>query len=166
MIVLGLDPSSKKTGWAVIEDLGFDWSLVDAGVIEAKYNWSRVEQLDHISIGAGTLCREYHPDFGAIETPFVHPKHRLDTAIVLGEVLGVIKLTCHKACLVTAVFPPSTVKKAITGKGNASKAQVQQAVKTIFGQQLPPDAADAVAVAVCFINANRAANVAKMEGHR
>lgn len=164
MIYLGVDPGSQKTGWAVIEDLGFDWRLVDSGLIKTKASWSHVQFYAYLRQEILYLCGAHMVNCAAIESPFVKPGFRLDTAIVLGEVNGIIKLACYERGVDISVWPPKSTKKAISGRGNATKKQVKDAVKVLFGQDLGEHEADAVAVAVCLINATRAAAVARKEG--
>ena len=80
------------------------------------------------------------------------------TAILMGHARGVICLAAKLEGIPVLSFSAKRVKQSVTGNGNASKLQVQRAVQHFFSLDRtphPPDVADALAVALCYVNAMR-----------
>ena len=80
------------------------------------------------------------------------------TAILMGHARGVICLAAKLEGIPVLNFSAKRVKQSVTGNGNASKLQVQRAVQNFFSLNSmphPPDVADALAVALCYVNATR-----------
>jgi len=86
-------------------------------------------------------------DMVAAEHPFVHPRHRLDTAIKLGCAVGVVMGWAILYGFKFKIISPASAKKAITKSGAAKKIAVQDAAKKRFGlDTVQEDEADAIAV--------------------
>ena len=153
--IIGVDPGSNATGYGIVCQQGSQIKCIDFGVIRPKAGLNLFDRLAVIYEGILDAVKRYSVEEGAIEQAF----HSLNskTAIVLGEVRGVIALSFVHAGVKIGEYSPSQVKQAVVGYGRASKDQVQYMVKTILGlNKLPPkDAADALAIGLCHIQMRR-----------
>jgi crossover junction endodeoxyribonuclease RuvC len=98
------------------------------------------------------LIREFAPDGVAIESVFA--ALNVKTALKLSEVRGVILLAAEQAGVASFSYSPREIKATVAGYGHADKQQVQQMVRAVLGMTEtpePPDAADALAVALCHV---------------
>ena len=153
MKILGIDPGTATTGWAVIEEMKNSPRLVACGCINtSKFN-SDAERLVEIGKDLGSLIRKYKPVEAAIEDLFFFKN--LKTAITVAQARGVILYEIKKNRIPLSSYTPLQVKQALTGYGRAEKKQVQIMVKNILKLRCAPkpdDAADAVAIAICHLN--------------
>lgn len=159
MRVLGIDPGSNVTGFGCVEvdDARARPVLVEAGVFrlngvkEAKGVASISSRLVELDTDLRELLERVSPDVVAVESLFAHYKHPA-TAITMGHTRGVILLAVERAGCRLVELKPNEVKKALTGYGHASKAQMQAAVMGAYGLSEPAsqaDMADAIAIATC-----------------
>lgn len=150
MIILGLDPGLTHTGWGVIETHGNRHKLVACGRISAPTALPMAQRLAVIDAELTKLCEAHAPDHAAVEETFVN-KNPL-SALKLGQARGVALLAPARYGIEVAEYAANLVKKTIVGAGHAEKEQVAHMVKVLLGGgvELPsPDAADALAVAIC-----------------
>jgi len=151
--VVGIDPGLRVTGYACV-DLrpgAQSLSLVEAGVIRLKAAEPVAARLCALHRDLGEILDELRPDRVAVEEVFAHVAH-VRTAIVMGHGRGVVLLAAALRDLEIDEFAPAEVKKALTGSGRASKAQMQRAVMTqcaLATAPEPPDVADAICIALC-----------------
>lgn len=160
MIILGVDPGSRRTGYGVIATDGRRHRLLDQGVIAPAPRQSLPGKLRAIYDGVGELIRRHAPDALAVEDVFHAANTR--TALVLGHVRGVVLLAGAEAGLPVHEYPPATVKVQVTGFGRAEKAQVALMVCRHLGIAIDAssgDAADALAVALCEAHLGRPAGI-------
>lgn len=153
MRVLGMDASLRSTGFGLVESRqGRLWAL-ESGLIRNPVSSSRSACLRHIQEDLLALLARGAPDAVALEGGFYFKNAR--TALVLGEVRGVVIATAAGSGRPVYEYPPRQVKQALTGFGGADKSQVSHMVSTILGLSEEPaeDAADALAVAVCHLHA-------------
>ncbi|MFM8640974.1 MAG: crossover junction endodeoxyribonuclease RuvC [Planctomycetota bacterium] len=153
MKVVGIDPGLRLTGYACVElrPGAMEPALLEAGVIRLKAQEPVVRRLRTLHEELGALLDELRPDRLAVEEVFAHVAH-VRTAIVMGHGRGVVLLAAALRDLPLDEFAPAEVKKALTGRGQASKVQMQRAVMHQFGLRSvpePPDVADAIAIAAC-----------------
>ncbi|RME82017.1 MAG: crossover junction endodeoxyribonuclease RuvC [Zetaproteobacteria bacterium] len=148
MRILGLDPGSQKTGFAVLDVLGGTHRAARFGVWRPRGR-TRAERLAMLAESLAALIAETRPMLAAVEEPFVARNAR--SALALGEARGALLAECARAKVPVRGFAPSAVKQAITGYGRADKAQIQFMVQRLLGLARAPaeDAADALAVAWC-----------------
>jgi crossover junction endodeoxyribonuclease RuvC len=149
VVVLGIDPGSIVTGYGVVEATRGRLREICHGQIRPRKNAGMSAALAVIYERLRRVASEFRPDAVAVESIFYGKNpHSL---IVQGHVRGVAILAGVHCGLPVFEYSPLEVKKAVVGYGQAEKGQVQQMVKAIL--QLPevpaPDAADALAVAVC-----------------
>jgi crossover junction endodeoxyribonuclease RuvC len=151
MIVLGVDPGSLRTGYGVIETDGRTHRLVEAGVIAPPRTGGLPERLLRIHRSVGEVLARVEAQVLAVEDVFHATNAR--SAIVLGQVRGVVLLAGAQAGIPVHSFPPATVKAQITGFGRADKLQVALMVAQMLGLARPGragDSTDALAVALCY----------------
>ena len=149
MRILGIDPGSRTTGYAVIERTSRGIRYVECGVITPRTKDGLSTRLVEIFEDLCTLIVELAPDVAAIENVF-HSVHAR-AALTLGHARGVAMLAAARANLRVYEYPPATVKRAVAGHGRASKPEVNAMVRAACGlRQAPrPDASDALAIALC-----------------
>ncbi len=105
--------------------------------------------------GLKALIARHQPDCVAIEDIF-HARN-VRSALKLGQARGIALLAASEAGLPVVSYAPAAIKRAVVGYGRAEKQQVQQMVKLLLGLAQPPtphDAADALAVAICHLQAS------------
>jgi len=153
MRLLGIDPGLLRTGYACVElgEGSFEPRLVEAGVLRLPGETSVVRRLALLHDELAGVIDELRPDRMAVESVFSNRRF-VRTAIIMAHARGVVLLCGALRNLAIDELPPATVKKALTGRGDASKVQMQQAVMEQCGlAELPepPDVADAIAIALC-----------------
>lgn len=153
MFVLGIDPGLSATGYGVVES-GHPPTAVLAGVIRTDITAPMADRLAELFTGLAQVIADTKPDVVALETVFTN--RNLQTAISVGRASGVALLAAAQAGLRVSEYVPTAVKSAITGDGSASKTQIQQMVARLLRlaePPKPPDAADALAIALCHLRA-------------
>jgi crossover junction endodeoxyribonuclease RuvC len=153
-LVLGIDPGTAVTGYGIIRFDGRIATLVECGVIRTAPKDPLGQRLLDIHDGIVELIARHQPDTMAVEDIFYARNVR--TTVVLGHARGVILLAGQRAGLTIHESPPAEIKKAITGTGGATKAQVQFMVTKLLRLKhapQPADAADGVAAAlsICLL---------------
>jgi crossover junction endodeoxyribonuclease RuvC len=153
--VFGIDPGSVRTGYGCIDTDGRRHQLVSCGAIACPPRASLADRLEQIHTRLRELISSAHPDCIAIENLF-HARN-VKSALVLGHARGVSVLAAVQAGVPIVEYTPAAIKSAIVGYGRADKRQMQQMVKLLLGLDAPPsphDAADALAVAICHVQAS------------
>lgn len=148
--ILGVDPGLNITGYGVLEVVGRQLQLVEAGVIRGRSR-SLESRLREIHTGVAEVLDAFRPQGMAIEQLYSH-YDRPRTAILMGHARGVICLAATLAEIPVYHYAATQIKKILTGNGRAPKSQMQQAVQrelVLATVPDPPDVADAMAVAVC-----------------
>ena len=150
MRVLGIDPGLRNLGWGVIDVQGAKLAHVANGICHSDGKDSDLAQrLVSLHAQLTEVLRLYAPDAAAVEHTFVN-KDAVAT-LKLGQARGIALLVPAQAGLTVGEYAPNAVKKAVVGVGHADKTQVDHMVRL----QLPgvvivgPDAADALAIAIC-----------------
>jgi crossover junction endodeoxyribonuclease RuvC len=154
--VIGIDPGLNVTGYGVVEGDGSEAKLVEAGVIRlpASRGENLAARLEALFNELRQVMNEFHPQAMCLEEVYSHADYPR-TAILMGHARGVICLAARLAGIPVLSFSAKRVKQSVTGNGNASKLQVQRAVQHFFSLDRtphPPDVADALAVALCYMN--------------
>jgi crossover junction endodeoxyribonuclease RuvC len=153
--VLGLDPGSQRTGYAVVAPgAGGRLKLVAAGVVSAPASQAVPQRLALIHRQLSEIIAQHRPAEMAVEGVFTAKNAR--TALVLGQARGVAILAGVNAGLAIHEYPPATVKKSLVGNGRASKEQVRaMAQRLAGGGRLSLDASDALALALTHLHSRR-----------
>jgi crossover junction endodeoxyribonuclease RuvC len=149
MRVLGLDPGLRHTGWGVIEVAGNRLAHVADGVAHAPVELPLADRLVALFRQLGDVLDRFCPDEAAVEETFVN-KNAAST-LRLGLARGVALLVPAERGLPVAEYSANLIKKSVVGAGHADKGQVQLMVRRLLpGCAIEkPDAADALAVAIC-----------------
>ncbi len=156
MFVLGIDPGLTTTGYGAVRRTGGSLEAVAVGVIRTDAEAMQATRLAEIYRDLCSLLDELQPDALAIERVFLNRNR--STAIGVGRASGVIMLGAAQRNIPVDEYTPTAVKASVTGDGGASKVQIKQMVArrldlaTLPG---PPDAADALAVALCHLQTAR-----------
>ena len=153
--ILGVDPGLDITGYGVVECRNADVRLVEAGVIRParRAGDGLPSRLRTLFDGVREVIREFEPRALCLEEVYSHAAFPR-TSILMSHARGVICLAAELEDIPVIDLSAKRIKKALTGNGNASKAQVQRAIQNTFSLvrfPQPPDVADALAAAVCFI---------------
>lgn len=151
MRILGVDPGSSVTGFGVIERAAAGrrgFVHVAHGTLRTPPGAALPQRLESIRLRLCEVVAEHAPDVAVVERVFVHANVR--SALVLGQARGVVLAALASGGLHIEEVSPREVKKAVTGSGDADKAQVKQMVAKLLGLAIEPasDAADALALAL------------------
>jgi len=156
MIILGIDPALRTTGFGVIEKQGSRLRYIASGTIKTGSETALPPRLKVILASIGEVVATYRPACAAIEKVFVNVNPQ--STLLLGQARGAAITALVGADLEVAEFTPTQIKQAVVGTGKATKAQVQDMVARLL--KLPglpgSDAADALAVAICHAHSHDA----------
>jgi crossover junction endodeoxyribonuclease RuvC len=150
--VLGVDPGMASVGIAAVGRRDRRPVLLGADTIRTAPALAEAARLRVIHERVREAIAEHHPSSISVER--VAWNTNQVSALRVARATGVILLAAAEAGLEVDEYGPLEVKKAITGQGTATKAQVREALRRLHGlRDVPsePDAADAVAVAVCHL---------------
>jgi crossover junction endodeoxyribonuclease RuvC len=155
IVVLGLDPGSRCTGYGVVREKSGVLELVATGTIRPPADVDWAARLGHIFQALMDLILKHKPQEAAIENVFV--SNNAASALKLGQARGAALVACAVNNLVTAEYEPTMVKKTLVGAGRADKQQVAFMVGQILGCKptWAVDSSDALAVAICHLNQRR-----------
>jgi crossover junction endodeoxyribonuclease RuvC len=165
--VLGVDPGVARCGLAVVNASGRAVHLVWSGATHTPTDVPATGRLGTIGRAVRAAIDEHRPDVLAVER--VAWSRNQVSALQVARATGAIMLVAAEAGLAVEEYAPNEVKQAVTGMGNADKAQVQRALVRVHGlRDVPrqPDAADAVAVALTHVLAAPLRRVAAEAGVR
>jgi crossover junction endodeoxyribonuclease RuvC len=149
MRVLGLDPGLRHTGWGVIDVAGNRLTHVADGVVHAATDQPLAMRLVSLFRQITSVLEQFQPDEAAVEETFVNRNPA--STLKLGVARGVVLLAPAERGLPVAEYSANLIKKAVVGAGHAEKSQVQLMVGRLLSgcDSREPDAADALAVAIC-----------------
>jgi crossover junction endodeoxyribonuclease RuvC len=150
MVILGIDPGLAATGYGVIDASGSRLQLVEAGDIQPPRAHPLSERLERIHARLSELIRRHRPQTLVLEKLFTHHEH-VTTAALMGHARGMACLAAQEHGVELAEYPPTQVKKSLTGNGHASKEQVARMAGQWLGRVDPSwssDATDALALAL------------------
>lgn len=149
--VLGIDPGLTRCGVGIVDvERSRRANLVHVDVIRTPSDAPLGERLAAVARGIRSVLDSHAPDAVAVERVFA--QHNSHTVMGTAQASGVALLLAAEAGLPTATHTPSEVKAAVTGYGSADKRQVQAMIARILrldAPPQPPDAADALAIALC-----------------
>ena len=152
MIVLGIDPGSRITGYGIVQQVGNSLVHIDNGAIFTDTAVDFPGRLKKIFDGLQEVIAQYRPDAVAVENIFFATNPQ--SALKLGQARGAAIVAAVHCGLPVAEYTALQVKQAVAGQGKAEKGQVQKMVKALLGlpEIAQADASDALAVAICHIN--------------
>ena len=160
--VLGIDPGSRLMGWGIVSDRSGVLHLDGCGVIHGAQGADKdfSARLARIYGELIEVIRHYRPTEAAIEQVF-NAKNAA-TALKLGQARGVAVAACAAHGLGVSDYPPSLVKKTLTGTGSAAKEQVAFMIRRLLNvrdDQWNPrwtlDTSDALGIAICHLTMRR-----------
>ncbi|UWR24112.1 crossover junction endodeoxyribonuclease RuvC [Sulfitobacter sp. S190] len=160
MRVIGIDPGLRNMGWGVIDVAGSKLSHVANGICHTTTGVDLPARLLSLHAQLSRVFSIYRPQSAAVEHTFVN-KDGVAT-LKLGQARGIALLVPAQAGLEVGEYAPNAVKKTVVGVGHADKGQIAHMVR----MQLPgvdiegPDAADALAVAICHAHHGGASTLA------
>ena len=149
MRLIGLDPGLRHTGWGVIEAAGNRLSHVADGVVHSRDGRPLAERLVDLFRQLNDILAGSAPAAAAVAETFVN-KNPAST-LKLGVARGVVLLAPAERGIPVFEYSANLIKKSVVGVGHADKQQVAMMVRRLLpGATLEaPDAADALAVAIC-----------------
>lgn len=153
MIVLGIDPGTRLLGWGVVSRAGSRIQHRGHGVIMLDAEAPLADRLTIIERELSLVIGRFRPDVGSVESLFFHKDAQ--AAAKLGHARGVVLLCLARAGVAVAEYPPARVKRTVAGGGSADKRQVGMLVRATLSLDAlpPPDAADALALAITHLRA-------------
>lgn len=168
MIILGIDPAIRTTGYGVIRAESLSrFELLDCGIIANAAKLPHTECLRRLAGGIRELIGVFTPDCASIEDPFVGKN--ASTAIILGMARGAILTALAEAGVAAHSYSPSSAKRAAFGNGRATKEQVAVMISAETGiaiERIPLDSTDAIALAVCHAQAMLRGGIVPTTGKR
>lgn len=148
LIILGVDPGSRATGYGLVAAAGDQLRHVDSGCITLPAALPHSRRLTRIHQRLTELIRRHQPQAVVVEEVFL--AHNVQSTIKLGQVRGVVLLAAGQSDLPVFEYAPLVLKKAIVGYGQATKTQVLLMVENMLGLKLSNhNIADALALSLC-----------------
>lgn len=167
VIIFGVDPSSTRTGYGVLDFDGNNRQYVACGCIAPRRGLAFEDRLVVIFERLREVLAEYGPGEAAVESTFFG--RDAAAAAKLGHARGVLLLALRLAGIPVAHYTPAEVKRSVTGHGRASKQQVQYVTAKLLGLRdlpTPLDASDALAIGLCHTFRPGASTVVPESGRR
>ena len=155
MRVLGIDPGTSITGWAVIEGDAARPRRVASGILRLSSSVPLAVRLRRIHETVKALVLEHRPVAVSLEKAFVAKNPQ--SAFRIGEARGAVMVAAAECGLEVFEYAPAEVKRTLVGYGRAEKAQIVRGVAMLFAIAEPgvADEADALAVAACHLSGSR-----------
>lgn len=154
MIILGIDPGSRITGYGIIRKEGNRLIHIDNGALFTDSATDFPGRLKRIFDGLSEVISRYSPQVVSIEDLFFASNPQ--SALKLGQARGAAIVAAVHAGLPVSEYSALQVKQSVVGHGKAAKEQVQHMVKVLLGlpEIAQADASDALAVAICHANSS------------
>jgi len=152
--IIGIDPGSRVTGFGILDCVQDHASYVASGAVKSPKGAFQ-DRLRLIFSSLQEIVSEYRPQVIAIESVFVHKN--AGSALKLGHARAAAICATFDFDLDFFEYAPREIKQAVVGTGSATKEQVVHMVRAMLelDGELSPDAADALAVALCHANRRR-----------
>jgi len=150
LLILGIDPGSRHTGWGILRWQGDDQRLVADGRLSAPTGLALAARLAGLAREIDGLVERFGPDAAAVETPYYGMNPR--SLIVLAQARGAILAALASRGLPVLEYSPAEVKTAIAGNGRAEKTEVARMVRRLLRlgeEERAADTTDAIAIALC-----------------
>ena len=164
--ILGIDPGLRITGFGVLDQNGQKLAYVTSGCIKTAQTGELSTRLKTILDGLAEVIAQCRPQYIAIEKVFVNMNPQ--STLLLGQARGTAICAAVMHDLPIAEYTALQVKQAVVGNGHARKEQVQEMVKRLLklGGPPSPDAADALACAICHAHGGHGFGTAAPSGYR
>lgn len=148
-LIMGIDPGSRFTGYGLVRRRGRELRRLASGRIRLPVKAPPEQRFARLLEELDKVLEAEAPDQVAVEDIFTHRNAR--SALMLGQARGVVLAAVGRRGLAVTAYPPATIKKAVSGHGQATKQQIQRMVMVLLGLTEAPaeDEADALAAAIC-----------------
>ena len=155
MLVLGVDPGSRITGYGLLEEQNREISFIEAGLIKPPEKMPFPQKIHRIFQGLVEILERCAPDAMAVEDLFYAKNAR--SSLKLGHARGAVLIAAGQHDIPVFEYTPLEIKKSVVGYGRADKEQVRSMVNIMLRlkKQVPLDASDALAAAICHVNSFR-----------
>jgi crossover junction endodeoxyribonuclease RuvC len=162
MIILGIDPGSRITGYGLISKEGNRLIHIDNGATFTQSAEDFPQRLQQIFAGLSAVITQYQPDAVAVENVFL--AKNAQSALKLGQARGAAIVAAVAVGLAVFEYTALQVKQAVVGSGRAEKQQVQHMIKVLLNlpEVAQEDASDALAVAGCHAHSAGMNRILKM----
>lgn len=152
MIVLGIDPGSRTTGYGLLQKENNVIRCIASGSIESPGNVPFYDRIYKIFTGMVDIMEKYQPDEMAIEDVFF--AKNVKSSLKLGHARGAALIAAVKCNVRIFEYTPLEIKQSVVGYGRATKDQIRDMVQMILNLpvKLGPDTSDAIAAAICHLN--------------
>jgi len=150
--VIGIDPGTHLMGVGIVEKIGNQFKSIYFETLEAPARAPLPERLHYLFNELSQIMKVYAPEVMAVENVFF--SQNVQTAIKIGEARSVALVVGTQHGSEIHEYPPARVKQSVVGNGRATKDQIQWMVKVLLNlpKAPPPDAADALAIALCYFH--------------
>jgi crossover junction endodeoxyribonuclease RuvC len=164
--ILGIDPGLRITGFGVLDKAGNELSYVTSGCIKTTPQGELAVRLKAILDGLAEVIALHHPDQVALEKVFVNKNPQ--STLLLGQARGTAICAAVMQALPVSEYTALQIKQAVVGNGHAAKEQVQAMVRRLLrlGGDPSPDAADALACAICHAHGGQGLGKLATAGYR
>ena len=158
MKILGIDPGLRITGYGVLEKEGATLTYISSGCIKSP-DGELPDRLKNIFVSVQEIIDRFHPEQVAVEKVFVNVNPQ--STLLLGQARGAAICAAVARDLTVCEYTALQVKQAVVGNGHAKKEQVQEMVKRLLklAGHPSPDAADALACAICHAHGGELAGM-------
>ena len=155
MLVLGVDPGSRITGYGLLKKKNNFITCVASGTIESPGSVPFYDRIYKIFTGMVDIMEQYQPDEMAIEDVFF--AKNVKSSMKLGHARGAALIAAVKCSVKIYEYTPLEIKQSVVGYGRATKDQIRDMVQMILKlpSKLGPDTSDAIAAAICHLNWTR-----------
>lgn len=163
--ILGIDPGLRVTGFGVLDQSGQKLAYVTSGCIRTPQG-ELSTRLKSILDGLAQVIAECRPGQIAIEKVFVNMNPQ--STLLLGQARGTAICAAVIHDIPVSEYTALQVKQAVVGNGHAAKEQVQEMVRRLLqlGGTPSPDAADALACAICHAHGGHGFGTLATTGYR
>lgn len=154
MIIIGIDPGTRITGYGIIIVQGSSYQALDYGCIRPPADAKLSDRYLAIFDGIDALLERYSPQALVVESQF--GGKNIQSVLKLGMAKGTALIPAKKRGIPVFEYAPKKAKCAVVGNGSASKQQVQGMIQLLLKLSKPPtpeDASDALALAICHAQA-------------
>lgn len=162
MLILGIDPGLNTTGYGIILKNQNKLKFIEAGFIRTSPKDNIESRLLKIYKELSEIVKKHKLDAIVLEKLYAHYKHPL-TACLLGHARGIICLLCAQNNIKLFEYAATRTKKSISGRGSASKLQIQHMVLDTLGlkdkAEIPLDITDALSLAIAHSYIARSAGL-------
>lgn len=164
--ILGIDPGLRITGFGVVEKSGQRLSYITSGCIRTRDDADLAGRLKTILVGLNEVIAANRPEQVAVEKVFVNVNPQ--STLLLGQARGTAICAAVLANIPVSEYTALQVKQAVVGHGKAAKDQVQHMVKRLLALagDPSPDAADALACAICHAHGGQGLGALSTAGYR